>query len=41
MQNGTPWHALQELGGRESSEMVPHYALFFSEAQAMNLELAS
>jgi len=31
VQNGTPLHALQELGGWESSEMVRRYAHFSAE----------
>lgn len=31
VQNGTPLHALQELGGWESSEMVRRYARFSAE----------
>ena len=31
MQNGTPLHALQELGGWESPEMVRRYAHFSAE----------
>ena len=31
MQNGTPLHTLQELGGWESPEMVRRYAHFSAE----------
>ena len=31
VQNGTPLHALQELGGWESPEMVRRYAHFSAE----------
>ena len=31
MQNGTPLHALQELGGWQSAEMVRRYAHFSAE----------
>jgi integrase len=35
VRNGTPLHALQELGGWESSEMVRRYAHFSAEHLAV------